>query len=125
MKITLFNQLDPAAMRLLLLINSKLERLLMNDEQMVAEIQAVEAIVKTSDARILKIGAETTVLLANVAALEAALANAGSLNHETVVAALNSLKANAQTLDDHAKGVDDQVPDAPAPVDPPADEPVV
>jgi predicted transcriptional regulator len=82
------------------LINKRLEKVLMNQAELAAQLTEIGA-------QIAKIGEESAATLLKVTELEEALENAGDVTPE-VQAAFDALKAQVQV-------VDDLVPDAPTP----------
>lgn len=85
-------------------LNKAVKQILMNQAELAAQLALVQG-------QVAKIGTETAATLQKVADLEAALQNAGTVSPE-VASALDALKVQAQA-------VDDLVPDAPAPTEPP------
>jgi len=90
-----------------------LERIEMNQTEMLERLNALDASMAVIGDEVTKIGTETTALLAEVAALKDAIANAGNTTPE-VDAALAAVEARAGTLAASVQGVDDLVPDVPA-----------
>lgn len=95
MVFSLYSQLDPQAMRLLLLINSKQELMMSTQAELSAQLVALTAQVVKS----------RNEIIAHVAAIQAALDAAGNTSAE-VDAALAALRAELQITDD-------LIPDAP------------
>lgn len=100
----------------------RLDSIMNAQDQLVLDISAVTDGLVAATAKIEKIGAETDALNASIAALQAAIEAAGATSNG-VLMALATLKAQAAVLAAATQTVDDKVPDAPAPVEPPAPAP--
>ena len=98
---------------LLLLINSKLDRILMTNDELLAAVNTANANLDAAMAVVAKISDETTGLVTEVQTLKDLLAAAGAPSPE-LQAAVDALSARVVTLQSSLATVDGLVPDAPA-----------
>jgi len=98
---------------LLLLINSKLDRILMTNDELLAAVNAANANLDAAKAVVDKIAGETTGLVTEVQTLKDLLAAAGN-PPPALQAAVDALSARVVTLQSALSTVDGLVPDAPA-----------
>lgn len=98
---------------LLLLLNSKLDRIIMTNDELLAAVQAANANLDAAKAVVDKIAGETTGLVTEVQTLKDLLAASGAPSPE-LQAAVDALSARVVTLQASLASVDGLVPD-PAP----------
>jgi len=91
-------------------LTTTLERIEMNQAEMLSRLTDLDTSMAAIGDEVTKVAGETTALLAEVATLKDAVANAGNTSPE-VDAALAAVEARAGTLAASVQGVDDLVPD--------------
>jgi len=100
-----------ATLKALFSILQTLERLEMNDAQMLERLMTLDTALASIGTEVGKIGTETGNLLSEMQALKDALANAGNTS-PAVDAAMAAIEARVLTIASGLESVDSLVPDA-------------